>query len=700
VDVVVTTTVQTGNSGGTSLSTLKGVGPAVAARLGKLGIDSVESLLFHLPFRYQDRSRDISLGSLRLFQNVSVVGQVLSSHLHFGRRRTLLLQLGDDQGRLQIRLFHFSEAQRRQLSRGRWLRCFGEVRPGPAGLEMVHPEYRLFHNHPPPPAEHSLTPVYPACEGVSQNTLRKLCQQALKALPLTLPELLPADCGLGHDLPSLAQALQFLHQPPADSDTALLEQGRHPAQLRLALEELLAHRLALLRLRQRRLEHKAPPLGSHGQLWQTLRKQLPFKLTAAQERVLNEIHSDLVLDQPMLRLLQGDVGCGKTIVAAAAALWAIEAGFQVALMAPTELLAEQHYRNFSHWLAPFDLPLHWLVSSITRKQREQLTIALGDDRPQLVIGTHALFQSTVNFSRLGLIIVDEQHRFGVDQRLALRQKGLLGGLQPHQLIMTATPIPRTLAMTLYAELDVSSIDELPPGRQAVATVVIPQTRRQQVVKRVHQACQNGQQVYWVCPLIDESETLEASAAVATASDLQSELTDLKIGLVHGRMKSMEKEKVMTDFRDHRIQLLVATTVIEVGVDVPNASLMIIENAERLGLSQLHQLRGRVGRGQQAASCVLLYQAPLGEYSRQRLTAMRDSNDGFEIARRDLRLRGPGEILGTRQTGLQQLRIADVVRDHGLLPLVASLSDRLQLQSDAVTALIQRWISDAEHYGDV
>jgi len=684
----------------TPLVSLQGVGPAVAARLGKLGIDSVESLLFHLPFRYQDRSRDIPLHKVRPFQTVSVVGEIRSSRVNFGRRRALLVQLDDQHGRLQCRFFHFSENQRRQLANGCWLRCFGEVRPGPDGLELVHPEYRLFDGRPPAPTEHTLTPVYPACEGVSQRTLRKLCQQALLDLPLTLPELLPENNTLNSDLPSLSQALEFLHHPPADTPMQLLEQGQHPAQQRLALEELLAQRLALLRLRQRRLSELAPKLASPGHLWQALQKSLPFTLTAAQQRVLDEIHSDLSRDRPMLRLLQGDVGCGKTIVAAAAALWALEAGYQVALMAPTELLAEQHLRNFRLWLANFEFPLHWLVSGISRKQREQLDTALSSKRPLLVIGTHALFQTSVHFGHLGLIIVDEQHRFGVDQRLALRQKGQTDGRQPHQLIMTATPIPRTLAMTLYAELDVSSIDELPPGRQAIATVAIPQTRRSEVIERVHQACRDGQQVYWVCPLIDESEVLAASAAVATASELQSTLQDLQIGLVHGRMKSAEKQAVMSQFRDHEIQLLVATTVIEVGVDVPNASLMIIENAERLGLSQLHQLRGRVGRGQQTASCVLLYPPPLGEYSRQRLQALRETNDGFEIARRDLQLRGPGEILGTRQTGMQPLRIADVIRDQALLPLVASWSEQLQAQPDRIDALIQRWVRDAEHYGDV
>jgi len=694
------TTPGTSTRHGTPLITLHGVGPAITTRLGKLGIDSVESLLFHLPFRYQDRSRDIPLTNLGLNQTVSVVGEIHSTRLTLGRRRALLVQLGDGQGRLQIRLFHFSEAQRRQLATGRWLRCFGETRPGPDGMELVHPEYSLFNHRPPVPDESTLTPVYPACEGVSQRTLRKLCRQALSTLPLTLPELLPEKFRHSANMPALAEALQFLHQPPADTDTDLLEQGQHPAQQRLALEELVAQRLALLRLRQRRLAENAANISSPGTLWHRLHQQLPFRLTTAQQRVLDEIKSDLSRQQPMLRLLQGDVGCGKTIVAAAAALWAIEAGYQVAIMAPTELLAEQHFRNFNQWLGGFEIPLHWLVSGITRKQREQLGSQLATNQPQIVIGTHALFQSSVHFGRLGLIIVDEQHRFGVAQRLALRQKGLTDDLIPHQLIMTATPIPRTLAMTLYAELDVSSIDELPPGRQAITTIAIPQTRRSEVVDRVHRACRNGQQVYWVCPLIDESDILDASAAVATATSLETELSDLKIGLVHGRMKSAEKEVVMSAFRDHQIQLLVATTVIEVGVDVPNASLMIIENTERLGLSQLHQLRGRVGRGQQAAHCVLLYQPPLGEYSRQRLTAMRETNDGFEIARRDLELRGPGEILGTRQTGLQQLRIADVIRDQALLPVVANLSDQLQARPDIVEALIERWIHDAEHYGDV
>ena len=686
---------------GAALQTLSGVGPQLAKKLSRIGVHRVQDLLFHLPLRYQDRSRLVALGSARTGAHIMVVGQIDLSSVTFGRRRSLLIRISDGTGPLTVRLFHFSATQRAALRQGRWLQCFGEVRPGPATLEMVHPEYSVFDDRPPLPDVATLTPIYPTTEGVGQRLLRRLLAQALAS-----PDCLPADWlpdSVRRELgfAALPDALAYVHNPPVDADQVALECGQHRTQQRLAFDELLAHHLALRRLKQRRLTHNAPTIATNGGLLKRLLGTLGFTLTAAQQRVIAEVVADLQVPTPTLRLIQGDVGAGKTVVAAAAAVCAVEGGYQVALMAPTELLAEQHLRSFYAWLEPLNVDVVALTGALRAGARREVLAQIANGTASVVVGTHALFQVGVEFERLGLIIVDEQHRFGVGQRLALRNKGRAATMSPHQITMTATPIPRSLAMTFYADLDVSSIDELPPGRQPVETVVLPETRRADVLHRVSEACRAGRQAYWVCPLIDESDVLEVQAATDTSAALVDALPNLHVGLVHGRLSAAQKDAIMQRFRDGDIDVLVATTVIEVGVDVANASLMIIENAERLGLAQLHQLRGRVGRGSTQSCCVLMYRAPLSGHARRRLAVLRDTNDGFEIARHDLEQRGPGEVLGTRQTGLQQLRIADLVRDRALLPQIeAAATEMLARHPHRVEWLIARWISDSENYGNV
>ena len=682
------------------LTALKGVGPKLAQKLQRLRLVTVQDLLFHLPFRYQDRTRVVPIGALRAGQEAVVAGTIELTDVVFRGRRSLLCRMSDKTGSVTLRFFYFSAAQQANFARGRKLRCFGEVRFGPIGLEMVHPEC-VFDNAGDRPPENTLTPVYPTTEGLNQLSLRKLIRQALDGYLSRVREWLPPVVLADSRLRNLQEALTYIHAPPADAPVALLEQGRHPAQQRLAFEELLAHHLSLRRLRARARAHQAPRIVAGGKLTQALLAGLPFRLTGAQRRVVHEIAQDLRQTFPMQRLVQGDVGCGKTVVAAAASLYVIEAGLQVALMAPTELLAEQHWRNFQDWLAPLGIEVAWLSGKLKGKARQQVLDALSSGQAPLAVGTHALFQDDVAFANLGLIIVDEQHRFGVDQRLALREKGGRQGNQPHQLIMSATPIPRTLAQTLYADLDVSIIDELPPGRRPVETAAVPATRRTEVVQRVHNACLQGRQAYWVCPLIEESDVLQLQTAQDTEISLRAALPELRISLVHGRMKPAEKEAVMAAFKAGEVNLLVATTVIEVGVDVPNASLMIVENSERLGLAQLHQLRGRVGRGLDAASCVLMYQPPLAHYARARLRCLRETTDGFEIARKDLEMRGPGEMFGARQTGMPALHIADLARDQSLLPKVVKTADLLlQEYAPHVDAIIQRWLGRAENYGNV
>ncbi len=685
------------------ITALKGIGPRLAERLRRLGLHTVADVLLHLPLRYQDRGRVTAIGQLQPGTEAQVEALVTSSEVTARGRRCLLCRLSDGTGVLTLRFFHFSPAQRQWLGQpDARLRCFGEVRPSyGGGLEMIHPECRRL-DADPPPVENRLTPIYPATAGLQQFTLRGLAEQALEQLDAAalLPEWLPPVILAQLRLPSIAEAVRLLHQPPADTAVAELESGRHPARRRLAFEELLAHQLSLRRLRESTRRQAAPPLAGGG-LCQRFVERLPFALTAAQQRVLAEIAADLAQPRPMLRLLQGDVGSGKTVVAAAAALRAVESGAQAALMAPTELLAEQHDRNLRTWLEPLGIEVAWLTGRLTGKARRLALERLASGAVQVAVGTHALFQEAVVFAELALAIVDEQHRFGVHQRLALREKGRAGGRCPHQLIMTATPIPRTLAMSAYADLDTSTIDELPPGRLPVTTVAAPDSRRDEVIERIRRACREGRQAYWVCPLIEESEALQCQAATVTAEYLSERLPELRIGLAHGRLPAAAKEAAMVAFKAGALDLLVATTVIEVGVDVPNASLMIIENAERLGLAQLHQLRGRIGRGATASSCVLLYRPPLSQTAHARLAVLRECHDGFEIARRDLELRGPGEVLGTRQTGEQSLRVADLLRDQDLLNAARYAADRLlRDHPERVEPLIRRWIGAGARYGEV
>ncbi|HEX7114941.1 MAG TPA: ATP-dependent DNA helicase RecG [Steroidobacter sp.] len=683
------------------VTALRGVGDALAARLAKLGVTTVQDLLFLLPLRYEDRTRVVPIGTLTPGQQAVVEGEILLTEVVFRGRRQLLCKLSDGSGILTLRFFHFSASQQQALARGARLRCFGEVRRGPAGPEIIHPEYRrVSGGHV---TEETLTPIYPLTEGVQQGRLRQLTTMALNEPAIrSLRDWVPASILEPLNLPSLREAVAYVHRPPPDADVQLLASGRHPMQRRLAFEELLAHHLSLRLLRREIQRDPGWPLVASGpSLVTRFVEQLPFKLTNAQMRAWQDIERDLAQPNPMLRLVQGDVGCGKTIVAALAALRAVEAGFQAAIMAPTELLAEQHARNFVSWLAPLDIAPILLTGKRTGSARSQALADLASGAAKIAIGTHALFQQGVQFHRLGLVIVDEQHRFGVHQRLLLREKGLAAGRYPHQLIMTATPIPRTLAMTAYADLDVSIIDELPPGRTPVRTVALPESRRDEVVMRIRDACKEGRQAYWVCPLVEESDQLNAQAAENTAAALAEALSELEVGLVHGRMPAREKDAVMARFKEGKIDLLVATTVIEVGVDVPNASLMVIENAERMGLAQLHQLRGRVGRGSAESTCVLLYRPPLTEVARERLAVMRSTNDGFEISRRDLELRGPGEMLGTKQTGLMQMRVADLLRDADLLPQVQKAAELMLKENEAnIAPLLRRWIGEGERFGKV
>ncbi len=683
---------------------LSGVGPRVEERLNRIGIYTVQDLLFHLPLRYQDKTRLTLIGTLQPGQEALIEGTIEITQIKYGRRRSLLCLLSDGTGTLMLRFFHFSRTQQQRLNKGDVLRCYGQIRRGAQTLEIAHPEYRHIDPDNSPATESRLTAIYPLTEGLQQRTMQKLSSQALNILSNLEDkptELLPDEILTSFDLPDLISALSYVHRPPPEAKLQLLRDGKHPTQQRLAFEELLGQQLSLQRVRQKTQALRATPLVDQGQLREKFIKQLNFKLTQSQEKVLKEIKQDLETHTPMLRLLQGDVGSGKTVVSAFTALHALESSNQVALMVPTELLAEQHFQTFSLWFEKIDLEVLLVTGKSTKSERDAYHKVLGNKQRVIAIGTHALFQKDITFSNLGLIIIDEQHRFGVHQRLSLLDKGIADDSIPHQLIMTATPIPRTLAMTVYADLDLSIIDSPPPNRQAINTVVLSNDRRDEIIARIRAACQRGRQVYWVCTLIEESEVLQCQTASETFQQLTEKLHDLHIGLIHGRMKNKEKEDIMASFKENKTQLLVATTVIEVGVDVPNASLMIIENAERLGLFQLHQLRGRVGRGNIKSDCVLLYQAPLGELARSRLETMRNTNDGFKIAEKDLALRGPGELTGIRQTGLPDLRIADILRDANLLPDVQQAAKILQQKyPQHIDPLIKRWLGKKPEYSHV
>ncbi|KZN56112.1 ATP-dependent DNA helicase RecG [Pseudoalteromonas luteoviolacea CPMOR-2] len=682
-----------------AITDLKGVGPKAAERLAKLGISNVQEMLFHLPLRYEDRAKTYSIATLMPHMHVSAQGEIEQANITFGKRKMLVCQINDGTGRLTLRFFNFSAAQKNAMQPGKFMRCFGEVRRGRVGPEMAHPEYSIVDTMEESSSEsESLTPVYPTTEGLKQLSIRAIAEQAVELLrKYDIEDHLPKQ--YRPNQLSLKDALLLLHSPPQNVNLTQLETGQHPAQQRLAFEELLAQNLSLLKLRQKSQAVNAVSLPPTNSLEPEFLAQLPFKPTNAQSRVVSEIKQDLQKSEPMLRLVQGDVGSGKTLVAALSALTAIAKGYQVALMAPTEILSEQHALNFKSWFTQLGVETCWLGGKTKGKERTQTLEKIANGQAQMIVGTHALFQEQVVFSNLALIIIDEQHRFGVHQRLSLREKGKFGDCYPHQLVMTATPIPRTLAMTAYADLETSIIDELPPGRTPITTVAVPDTRREQVIKRVENACLEQQrQVYWVCTLIDESEALQCQAAEDTAQQLAKQLPDLKVALVHGRMKAQEKQQIMADFKAGLYHVLVATTVIEVGVDVPNASLIIIENPERLGLAQLHQLRGRVGRGDIASHCLLLYHAPLSNTAQKRLGVLRDSNDGFVIAEKDLEIRGPGEVLGTKQTGLVDLKIADLTRDKHMLPSIRGLAfDLLKHHSASVDPLILRWMGNRSEF---
>lgn len=682
------------------LTSLAGVGDKVAERLEKLGLFTAQDLLFHLPYRYEDHTRIWPIPSLIAEQYAAIEGEIIGHHSSLGRKRMLSIKVSDGSGSLTLRFFNFNAAIKNTLAVGKYIKAYGKIKRGQIGLEIHHPEYTVFSSPDKKNSEQKLTPIYPTTEKLHQITLRNLTDQVLTLLDaVPLQEWLPEQSYQGQI--TLKQALNILHRPTPDISIAQLENVKHPAQQRLIIEELLAQNLSMLAIRDKLQQDPAYSFAQSNQLTPLFLSSLPFKPTKAQLRVVGEIEQDMKQRKPMMRLVQGDVGAGKTLVAALSALPVIEHGYQVALMAPTELLAEQHAINFAQWFEPLGICVAWLAGKLTAKAKEKELAKIASGQAKMVVGTHALFQKQVEFKQLALVIIDEQHRFGVHQRLALREKGISQGVYPHQLIMTATPIPRTLAMTAYADLDTSIIDELPSGRTPIKTVAVSDTRRIDVINRVHAACiDEKRQAYWVCTLIDESEIVEAQAASDTADDLARALPDLKIGLVHGRMKAAEKQVMMQEFKDGKVQLLVATTVIEVGVDVPNASLMIIENPERLGLAQLHQLRGRVGRGSVASHCVLLYHAPLSKIATQRLAVLRETNDGFLIAQRDLDIRGPGELLGTKQTGIVEFKIADIVRDQDLIPQVQSLALHLhQFYPENAKAIIARWLGNNDQYSN-
>lgn len=680
-------------------TTLPGVGPSIYSKLNKCGINTIEDLLFHLPYRYQDRTRITPIHCLRHNEFAVIEGLITQSTVINRKRKQLVIQVADSFAEINIRFFHFNTALKESFATGARLRCFGQAKLFGTNLEMVHPEFQILNNNQPTKVDETLTPIYATTQGLSQKKLKELCLLAFEVIQNEEIELLPSAILEAYQLPSIKEALIYIHTPPPDAPIERLVEGEHPFQKRIALEELLTHHLSMRRLKESSQKHCAPKLLSKkSTIEHSFIKNLAFSLTKAQQKAFKEIKSDLIKNIPMQRLVQGDVGSGKTVVAALSALQAIEANYQVALMAPTELLAEQHAHNFEQWFKPLGISITLLVGKQSVKKRNEAYAAIKEAKVKMIIGTHALFQEGIDFKQLGLVIIDEQHRFGVKQRLSLQEKGHIKQLWPHLLIMSATPIPRTLAMTQYANLDISIIDELPPGRTPVQTAVIDNQKRALLIERLKNILKEKKQAYWVCTLIEESEVLQCQAAEETANLLAVELPSFRIGLVHGRMKSKEKLDVMEAFKTHKIDLLVATTVIEVGVDVPNASLMVIENAERLGLFQLHQLRGRVGRGANKSHCLLMYQSPLSEVSRKRLEIIRKSNDGFLIAKEDLKLRGYGKILGTQQTGLQAFKIACLNRDKALFNKIVPIANELIKNYPSIIAkLIQRWLGESERY---
>ena len=686
------------------ITSLTGIGPRLQERLMHIGINRIQDLLFHLPYRYIDRTRLISLGELKAGEDAYFQGEIELTQIRYGKRRSLLCRISDGTGAAILRFFYFSKSQQNKLQRGQLIRCYGKVRRGSSSLEIVHPEYRLLESGVDVELEKQLTAVYPSTEGLQQPRIRKLIEQALVILnsdKKNINELLPQEILSEQDLPTLADALEYVHRAPITADLQSLIDEKHPTQKRLIIEELLAHQLSLLELRNELKKEKSPIFNKSQYLVPEFLKKLSFELTNAQKSAFKIIASDLNANSAMLRLLQGDVGSGKTVIAALATLQAIEQNYQVAIMVPTELLAEQHYKNFSVWFESLNIETVLLTGKLKKSIRNIIEEKLKNKKSIVVIGTHALFQESVIFSKLGLVIIDEQHRFGVHQRLALIEKGKQYDEYPHQLIMTATPIPRTLTMTAYADLDHSIIDELPPGRIPVNTSVHSNQRRNEIIDRIKNVCNEGRQVYWVCTLIDESESLQCETVIATSEHLKQKLKKINIGLIHGRMKTNEKGIIMKDFKEGKINLLVATTVIEVGVDVPNASLMIIDNAERLGLSQLHQLRGRIGRGNEKSHCILIYQPPLSNLAKERLEIMRTTNDGFVIAEKDLELRGPGEVLGTRQAGIPDFRIANLKRDSYLLSKIQTIATQLiENNPKNVELLIKRWLGKKHEYSNV
>ena len=677
---------------------IKGLGKKTSDRLNQLGIHTLEHLVFHLPTRYQDKTSITPLSDAGIHDEILIEATIDRIEVIPSRQRQLLCYLSDNQNhRILLRFFHFNQYQKQALIRGETMQCFGEIKIGRKGLEMHHPEYRIITQNQSPLLEPTLTPIYPLCSGISQNKMKQWVNYSLEVLKISqLDDYFEKITQ--QSMPSLKSSLMLLHHPEKDEDLSKIESFKHISQQRLIIEELATHRLSLLKTKKARKGKKTNAFILNNTLSDKLLNSIDFNLTNAQSRCIKEINDDLASSEPMLRLLQGDVGSGKTIVAVFALIQAVENNFQAAIMAPTEILARQHLQNFTQYLESLNIQIAYLSGSQnTQERREQISL-IESGKAKVVIGTHALFQDSVNFKDLSLVIIDEQHKFGVHQRLSLTKKA---NNTPHQLVMTATPIPRSLTMSAYADLDTSIIDELPPGRQAVETIALSNLRRDELISKIRKISNEGRQIYWVCTLIEESEALRAESAEKTFKYLKDHLKDLTVVMIHGRLTKAEKESIMKNFENGRINLLVATTVIEVGVNVPNASLMIVENAERLGLAQLHQLRGRVGRGSEKSICILMYQSPLSDYAKERLDILRQSNDGFMIAQKDLELRGPGEILGTQQTGIASMKIANIVRDAYLLKEVGYYSSKmLEARLESQNALINRWIDEEKtHYFD-